>query len=445
MARERRHPMGTARRSALCLALLAAIPVGADAAKINYSVGGYVEHSDNIGLTESNPEKAETLGALFDFDLNQTGKNTNVTARGGFEYLYYTGDTFDDDIRATLVGHLDWNTMQDRLQFLIEDYLNYEPIDVLAANAPDNQQQVNVFLAGATLNLRPGAATRTRLDVRYNNYYAEETEEFNGDRYNAAFTLWQDTSATTRMAGTIEASQVEYDQPNLGADYRRLDTYATLNRNLANFDLNLRLGYSWVELLSFDGEQSSPLVRGVLTWRASPRSTINGALYYQFSDAAQELITRSDDIGSPTVVAPPPSDQAANDLLIGPDIYKQRRVEFDYRFSGERYDFAIGPYYENNEYLDPTVESEGSYGLGLGATWRIQPMLHLTCLLSRSYRDFDTFDRDDDDFAAYLSLIKIFTRNWSASIDLRHQERNSNVPEASYDENAAIFSVRYTR
>ena len=178
---------------------------------------------------------------------------------------------------------------------------------------------------------------------------------------------------------------------------------------------------------------------------ASPRSTFNGALYYQFSDAAQELITRSDDIGSPTVVAPPPSDQAANDLLIGPDIYKQRRVEFDYRFSGERYDFAIGPYYENNEYLDPTVESEGSYGVGLGATWRIQPMLHLTCLLSRSYRDFDTFDRDDDDFAAYLSLIRIFTRNWSASIDLRHQERNSNVPEASYDENAAIFSVRYTR
>ena len=65
--------------------------------------------------------------------------------------------------------------------------------------------------------------------------------------------------------------------------------------------------------------------------------------------------------------------------------------------------------------------------------------------MTRSYRDFDAFDREDDGFAMYLGLSKQFTRNWSAGIDLRHQTLDSNVQEASYDENAAIFSVRYTR
>src|SRR5688572_13305770 len=240
---------GPCRRSALCIALLATLPMGAHAAQINYSIGGRVEHSDNIALTQTNPQEESTLATDVDFDLTQTGRNTTLTARGGLEYLYYTGDLFDDDVRATLVGTFNWNTWQDRLKLIVEDYANYEPIDVLAADAPNNQQQVNIFVAGAQFNLRPGAATRVRLDLRYNNYWAEETDDFNGDRYNAAFTLWQEPSPTTRIAATVEGSQVKYDQVSidtLGADYQRLDAYATWNRDLANINLEVRAGYSWV-------------------------------------------------------------------------------------------------------------------------------------------------------------------------------------------------------
>lgn len=432
-----RRPM---RRIALCIALLAALPTGAQAAQINYSIGGSVEHSDNIALTETNPQEESTLSTDIDFDLTQTGRNTTLAARGGVEYLYYTGDLFDDDVRATLVGTFNWNTWQDRLKFIVEDYASYEPIDVLAADAPNNQQQVNVFVAGAQFNLRPGAATRTRVDLRYNNYWAEETDDFNGDRYNAALTLWQEPSPTTRIAATLAGSKVDYDQVNLGADYERVDTFATWNRNLANFDLEVRLGYTWIELTDFGTKDDAPLFRTVLTWRASPRSTLDVGMYYQFTDAAQDLIEQSDAIGTPNVGQPP-----SDNITITPDLYRQRRVDVGYRYNGERFDFSVRPYYEDNEYVDATVENEGSYGIGIGMSWAIQPSLFLNGGISAGYRDFDTFDRDDDDFAIYLGLVKVLTRHWSMGFDLRHQERNSNVPEASYDENAAIFSIRYTR
>ncbi|MDI9240373.1 outer membrane beta-barrel protein [Lysobacter sp. LF1] len=427
---------------------MAALPAGAGAAQLNYSIGGRVEHSDNIALTETNPQEESTLATDVAFDLVETGRDTTLTARGGVEYLYYTGPLFDDDIRASLVGTFNWNTWQDRLKFILEDYANYEPIDVLAANAPDNQQQVNIFVAGMQFNLRPGAATRTRIDLRYNNYWAEETDDFNGDRYNAAFTLWQEPSATTRIAATVEGSEVRYDQVSLdtlGADYRRLDTYVTWNRNLANINLEVRAGYSWVELTDFNTKDDAPLFRTVFTWRPTSRSTLDMGVYYQFSDAAQELMA---DVADPSVGPTAPGGAPTvdpGDVTIGPDLYRQRRVDIGYRFNGERFDASVRPFYEDNDYVDPTAQSEGSYGIGIGVSWAIQPTLFLTGSLSASYRTFDSFDRDDDDFSIYAGVVKVFTRHWSMGFDLRHQERNSNVPEASYDENAVILSVRYTR
>lgn len=431
-------PARRLRRTALCIALLGVVPC-THAARINYTLGGWAEYSDNIGLTESDPDEEGTIAGLIDFDIDQTGRNSTLVARGGVEYLYYTGNIYDDDIRATMVGRFNWGTLEDRFNFIAENYASYEPIDVLSSNSPDNQQQVNVFVTGVGLNLRPGAVTRARVDVRYNNYYAEESEDFNGDRYNAAFSLWQQPGPTTRLGLTFEGSQVEYDDTTLNADYRREDVYASYISTLANYDINLALGYSWVELLSSDIERSSPLVRGTFGWRASPRSTVNLAVSYQFSDSALDLISRADDIGGP------PVGNETNDLLISPDIYKQRYFSIGYHYAGERLDVDVLPYYEVNEYVDADIESEGNYGVGLSMRYRLRPTLTLSCLMTRSYRDFDAFDREDDGFAIYLGLSKQFTRNWSAGIDLRHQTLDSNVQEASYDENAAIFSVRYTR
>jgi hypothetical protein len=294
-------------------------------------------------------------------------------------------------------------------------------------------------VTGANLNIRPGSVTGGELAVRYNNYYAEQTSDFNGDRYAASASLVQRPGPTTRLRLTVEGSQVDYDDTSLNANYRRKDIYGTYNRTLANIDLEAVLGYSWVELTSFDGEDSSPLFRLVTTWRASPRSTLNAGFYYQFSDAALDLVSRSDNIGGA------PIGEEADELNVIPDVYQQRRFEIGYRFTGERFDFDVRPYYENNDYVDPTIESEGSYGLGVGVTYRFRPTLFSSLQLARGYRSFDSFDRDDDDFAVYLGLTKLLTGNWSVSFDLRHQERDSNLAEASYDENAAIFSVRYTR
>ena len=98
MASGRLQPVaGPSRRSALCIALLATLPAAipaARAAQINYSIGGRVEHSDNIALTQTNPMEESTLATDVAFDVTQTGRNTTFVANGGVEYLYYTGEAW---------------------------------------------------------------------------------------------------------------------------------------------------------------------------------------------------------------------------------------------------------------------------------------------------------------------------------------------------------------
>ena len=103
-----------------------------------------------------------------------------------------------------------------------------------------------------------------------------KTNDFNGDRYNAVGQPGGSVPAPPRACGlTVEGSQVDYDDTSLNANYRREDVYGSYNRTLANSTSNLVLGYSWVELTSFDIERQLAAGRQVTTWRASSRSTVN--------------------------------------------------------------------------------------------------------------------------------------------------------------------------
>ena len=101
-------------------------------------------------------------------------------------------NTFDDRFRGKFAGNVNWTLLPERLDWVFEDYMSPQQIDEFASSSPDNEQQVNLFVTGPTLYARFGAATRGQFDLRYGNSYAEENDEFNGDRYSAAARVLHD-------------------------------------------------------------------------------------------------------------------------------------------------------------------------------------------------------------------------------------------------------------
>lgn len=420
--------------AALAAALALALPGPAGAVRLDYEVGVSALRSDNIGLADTGGVEETVLMPWLRFGATQEGSRFRLDAHGSLQYLDYRDDTFDDGFRGSLSGQALWTVVDERIDFVVEDYLSRQPIDTLSAFNRGNEQQTNVFVAGPTFHARFGAAARGQLDLRYANSRAEETDSFDSDRYNAALRLLRDFGPTRSGGLNLEATRVDYDLGARNADYTRYDGYFSYANRLRRFDLTVDAGYTRLEPDDGSDERSSPLFRGRLGWRPSARSSFDVGASYEFADAAQDLVTLEEGAGTPQVA-------------IGPDVYRQRRVDAGYAFDGARFDLRVRPYYQRVSYVDslalPLDETRKGGLLEVG--YRLRPRTRLSFTATRDDRDFSDLSREDRESTLGLGLENEFTRNWRGRIDVQRRERNSSVAGQDYEEDAVTVSFSYRR
>jgi hypothetical protein len=426
--------------SALCIALVSLYSPAAQAARLDYVIDASVSHSDNIGLEETDERNETVVSPQVMFNLEQTGATLQLNARGSIRYLHYMDDTFDDDTRGELAGSLKWIVFPERMDFIVEDVLSEQPTNTLVGFSPGNQQQVNVFTAGPTFHARFGAATNGELDLHYVNTHANETENFNGDRLNLAGRVIHRLNATDAISGHVEVSKVDYDLGGDLSDYTRSDIYANYTSELSSIRLDLSGGYSRIDPRDSGENTTSPLVRANVDWMVDPRNTLTFRSSYEFSDATRALVERLGDGAGPVVTDPTDINQQ-----VGPEIYRQRRFEAGYEFTGERLGVTVRPYYERVRYLEGPLSDQDNKGTLLNVSFRLKPQLLLSLSASKEQRDFEDSDRRDKDTYFNLELSRQFSRRWSARINLLRRERDSTNPGSSYTENVATLTVAFNR
>jgi len=144
MSRSRRP-----RQAMLALAVAAGMSLGtAQAAQINYQVELVTLHSNNLNLSEDNQASETVFIPRLLFDVHEEGAKVRLQARGGFERRNYAGNRFPDENRSEFAGQLNWMLLPERLNFVFEDYLGEESINLREGRYPGNLQRINIFLAG---------------------------------------------------------------------------------------------------------------------------------------------------------------------------------------------------------------------------------------------------------------------------------------------------------
>ena len=311
---------------------------------------------------------------------------------------------------------------------------------MLTGFSPGNQQQVNVFIAGPTCYAASAMPRAAQLDLRYGNSYAEESEDFNGDRYNVAGRVLRDINATTSVSFNAEATQVDYDTDSASTDYKRYDAYFGYRRELPQLDFEAALGYSHVELKDLPEQASTPLARIRLDWRPSPRSTYSAVANYSFGDTATDLAAAGGQTDTPLGDA-----SGTNNVVASPDVFRQRRFELGYRFTGERLGFEIKPYYERLSYVWQTTSDVEARGATAGVDYRVQPLTTVSLAVTRQSRKLFDSAQDDKDTVLRAALTREFTRHWRGTLSFQRNERDSDIAGFSYDENLAMLSVSWRR
>lgn len=426
-------------RASLPAAILLVVPGHAAAVRIDYQFDLSLLHSDNIALSTTEPVSDTAVASQLSFDARQSGGDLLLKSRGQLQRIHYLGDNFPAEWRGGFAGQLEWTLVPQRVSFVVEDYLTREPVNLLNSLAPDNQQQVNVLVAGPDLAARLGPATRAELELRYGNSHADETPSFNGHRYSAAARVLRDTSATRRGSLNLETTRAEFD---LSPRYTLRNAYVGFGMERPAFSLDLAVGSSrldpWIGGTSGDTE----LLRGNLYWRATPRSVLSAGWRSGFSDAAEYLVAHGQDLDAP---APPDLRLLEFPVHIGAGAFRERRVEMGYRFDGERLAVEVRPYDERILYLDGTVPDHRSRGGSLELDYRLRPRTTLSLVAARQNRRYLDIAREDTDFLASVGFVERVTRHWSWRVDLQHRRRDSSMEGQAYDGNAAILAITYER
>jgi hypothetical protein len=420
--------------------LFATCACAAHAWRIDYSLEAALGFSDNLNQSQDDPISQAMLIPRLDFDLREEGAALRVHAAGQVEYRDYLQGDFSNEFRGRLSGLATWIILPQRINFDFEDYAAVEPVDVLAANTPTNQQQTNVFSLGPTFNFHLQPTLDAQAELRLSNSTASKTKEFNSNRVLAAARALKELNPTDVLSANAEATDVHFTDRSGGPDYRRYDVFARYQSKLSDVDLDIAAGSTRLNFAPGDSH-SGPLGRGKLTWRVTPTNSLAFAASRQFSDASQDLIV--DPVTLTAVVEG--SGVVVGRTPINSQVYVEKRADLAYVYQSVRLGARVAPYVRRLDYvLDPLLDQH-DHGVLFGFSYRPRPLWTLALDATEETRDYQSVARRDRDRRYDLSFSDRLARQWSVRADLIRNERRSTLAQQSFRENIAFFTVIYTR
>lgn len=429
------------KRAALAAALglaLAAPSAGAEPV-LDYTVGATLEHSDNINYSENDPISQTVLTPRLSFLLNQKGSTLEASAAGTLEYRDYLGGAFGNEFRTTAAGLATWHISPERLDWVFEDNISRQPIDTLRSDAPNNMQQTNVFSTGPTLRAKFNDTLRGQLDLRYTNSYADTSKDFNSNRYGAVGTLLYQLDPSNTLSGSATASRVRYiESVSEPFDYDRKDVYVGYQRVVRELTLELAGGYSWIDQRHGDTNNGA-LLRGTARWTPSKRTNIAFSLAREYSDAAQDLVFTPGQVGNVGI------GSGISGAVIAPQVYVEKRARFEINHVEDTYRLSFAPFWRKLDYVDAVNANQNSRGYFADVAYYVRPTLWVDVFAGQERRKYTQIARTDDDLVYGASLNLQRTRHWLWTLQARHQRRDSNAVDSSYDENSILLSVSYRR
>lgn len=425
-------------RATGCLLVAFCCPAGAY--QLNYSLDMALGYSDNINQSATDPVGQAIAIPRLDFDFKEEGASLRVNALGQIEYRDYLQGDFGNEVRGQLSGVATWIIVPHRLNFDFEDYAAVQPVDILAPNAPNNQQQTNVFTLGPTFDFRVYQTLNGQAELRLTNSTASETKDFNSNRVLGAVRLIKDLNPLDQLSANVEYRDIHFTDASGGPDYSRIDGFVRYQSKLSQLDLDLAGGYSRVSF-SGAGDDSGFIGRAVLTWRATASNTFSLGVVRQFADASQDLVVDP----AALVAAAQGTGIVVGSSAITPDVYLEDRFQAGYGYQSERFRVRIDPYYKKLDYLLDPMLNQTSHGVVAGISYRMRPLWTLAFDVTGERRDYGTIDRRDEDRRYDLSFTDQLARHWSVRADLIRNERKSTELDQGFRENIAFLTLIFKR
>ena len=412
----------------------------ATAGVYSYTLSYSADHSDNVGLTPTDPQNELTHTVSGAFTFNQVDRELDARASGSASYQEYQYNTFADQATFGLDAALFWKPLPETFQWAVNEVYTQVAASRTAADTPANRLNANVLSTGPDFFWRVDPVNTIQLGTRYvsNTFSGTDNATLGADADNArtnATVRWsyRYSPVTTLSIGHVTES-VRFEEPGVGTnlDFRTNQADVSLINRRATNTFTVDLGETRVDRM---GQPEIHGRLGRLSWtrQLSSDSTFSLSAARSLSNAAGELLAGSGSVGP---VGAPLGVSSS-------DIFTARTVTLQYSRSLAGGTLSFSGFRIARVFQLSTADNDDARGANVQYSRPFSERVTGTASIGYVKTLFPTIVREDKDKAAAASLQYRLTHTLFGALSVARRLRDSTDPSVEYEENRIVISLQY--
>jgi len=388
------------------------------------------QYSDNVGLSSDNQEADWGAVGYLGGSLLEEGGPLTYGIGGTLTYQRYANKSFDNQTYFNLNAAARWAQVENRLNWLVNDYFTQTPINSLGRDVPTNIENSNVFSIAPDIIFPYSNGHLFQISPFFRDYYYETSNSDNqqyGLNAGWSYPLYR----TMRVGVNAGMTDVNYDQDSSSRDYTRSQLRAVVSGSRPHSDYSINLGTSRI---SRDKGNDQTGFGGGLTYRytITGHSSVNAYISTNLTDSSQTFFDSevNPETGNPDNV------QTSNET------FRDNAMTLEYIRDDDTLDSRIWGELRDLDY-DEALNDRKVQELGADLAYSIN--VYLTTSVFGSYVRYKETDigRTDKRYILGGRVRYSFSRKLSVNASLQYLKRDSTQADSNYDEFSALVGVVY--
>lgn len=415
------------------VAAIAAISLAAGAAgaaQLDASAGGGLEYTTNAALT-SQDEREELIGtALFNLSAAKDTGALRANAHASLLYRDYKNDTFGRQREFTFDGGARWLMQPDRFVWDVTNSYSRQPIDTLAADIPDNRQDVNVFSTGLDALLPLSVRQRLSFRPEYDRFYYEKTD-YDNQQYILGATWSYQVTLPLALSLNTNLNRTEYEENDAYQDNTTVGYFLGIHGKGRRGSFVANLGFTDV-LGDGIADQSGYLANLSWTHRPTRRSELSAYLGSELTNPSRVLAQVGID----------PDLGIGADQQIDSSVFRAETARLSYNWQGARAGWRLNGYWDDRNYGGSSGRQRTT-GTQLGVNRPLGP--DLSASLQAAYeraRLTETLFRYES-YTLQGSLAYFISSKLKVTLTVSDTRRTSNLDSEEYSDLRVLTLFSY--
>jgi hypothetical protein len=328
-----------------------------------YEISGGLSYSDNVGQTKNDKVWEIGLDAGVKGNIAYDHRRVNANLGADLQFRTHGKLGFNDELMGGLAGLFDYNLINERVHWIVQNNLGQSLINSQNRGTPDNTQNINYFSTGPEITFPFGPRTAIALLGRWSDVaYMKSNEDTR--HLEGSLAIQRQIGQHTQLSLNGKKERITYKSLPSTLDYDVQSAYVRWSGVGSKTTLNINGGIT--ELKERAVTTREPLYGLELTRQLSSRTQVRLTTGREFDDAADAL-RRQQVIKGPNL-----GSQAVN---VTEDPFRSDYAAAAWSFKGGRSTFEISGDWRREAHVRIVALDTEARGGGLRVSREITPRM----------------------------------------------------------------------